>query len=125
MNRIRHAYLEIAPHLEPYFVTSRHDDLAAIFSTYGVPPVARSSIGGGLHHAFVMTQGMVGIINAMVAAVFAALLAALVGAPTVMVVGAGALALALALAAQLAVGLSALERLRERMTFHFPSASDK
>ena len=29
MNRIRHAYLEIAPELEPYFVTSRHDDPGA------------------------------------------------------------------------------------------------
>jgi hypothetical protein len=26
MNRIRNAYLELAPGLEPYFVTSRHDD---------------------------------------------------------------------------------------------------
>ena len=26
MNRIRNAYLTLAPALEPYFVTSRHDD---------------------------------------------------------------------------------------------------
>jgi hypothetical protein len=30
MNRIRHAYLELAPELEPYFVTSRFDDEAGI-----------------------------------------------------------------------------------------------
>src|SRR5215204_2670051 len=26
MNRIRHAYLELAPELQPYFITSHHDD---------------------------------------------------------------------------------------------------
>jgi hypothetical protein len=26
MNRLRHAYLELAPELEPYFVTAHHDD---------------------------------------------------------------------------------------------------
>ena len=26
MNRIRHAYLDIAPELGPYFVTSKYDD---------------------------------------------------------------------------------------------------
>jgi hypothetical protein len=30
MNRIRHAYVELAPELEPYFVTSRYDDEAGI-----------------------------------------------------------------------------------------------
>jgi hypothetical protein len=29
LNRIRHAYLELAPELEPYFVTSHYDDDAA------------------------------------------------------------------------------------------------
>jgi hypothetical protein len=28
MNRLRHAYLELHPELEPYFVTSPYDDLA-------------------------------------------------------------------------------------------------
>jgi hypothetical protein len=30
MNRIRHAYLEIAPELAPYFVTSAHDDAVGV-----------------------------------------------------------------------------------------------
>ena len=125
MNRIRHAYLEIAPHLEPYFVTSRHDDLAAVFSTYGTLPASRDSLGAGLHHAFVMTQGMVGIINAMVAAVFGALLAIQVGAPSATAVGAGALFLTVALGTQLAYGRWTFRRLRERMTVRFPSRVDE
>ena len=34
MNRIRHAYLELAPELEPYFTTSQFDDQPGIVTTY-------------------------------------------------------------------------------------------
>jgi hypothetical protein len=34
MNRIRHAYLEISPDLEPYFVTAHHDDGPGLLQTY-------------------------------------------------------------------------------------------
>lgn len=34
MNRLRHAYLELAPELEPYFTTSQYDDEAGITVTY-------------------------------------------------------------------------------------------
>ena len=123
MNRIRHAYLEIAPNLEPYFVTKRHDDLAAILSTYGASPVARSSIRSGVHHGLVMTQGMVGIINAMVAAVFGALLAIQAGASAAVAVGTGGLFLAVTLGAQITFGLSTFQRIRERLSVQFPSSS--
>ena len=38
MNRIRGAYLEIAPDLEPYFVMSRHDDPRGVGVTMALPP---------------------------------------------------------------------------------------
>lgn len=38
MNRIRAAYLEIAPDLEPYFVMGVHDDAPGIGITMAVPP---------------------------------------------------------------------------------------
>ncbi len=34
MNRIRHAYLEMAPELERYFTASPHDDVPGIITTY-------------------------------------------------------------------------------------------
>ncbi|HET7702519.1 MAG TPA: hypothetical protein VFK35_03910 [Candidatus Limnocylindrales bacterium] len=122
MNRIRHAYVEIAPQLERYFVSGQNDDLPALFSAYGMGPGSVSSVRGGLHHAFVMTQGMVGIINAMVAAVFGALLAIQAGAPTPLAVGAGGISLVAALAAQLAYGLRMFRRIRGRLTVHFPTS---
>lgn len=36
MNRIRHAYLEMAPELEPYFITSSHDDLPGVLQSAGL-----------------------------------------------------------------------------------------
>jgi hypothetical protein len=123
MNRIRYAYLEIAPQLEPYFVTGRSDDLPAILSAYGMRPGSMSSVRGGLHHAFVMTQGMVGTINSMVAGVFGFLLAQLVEAPVAQAVGAGALFVAIASGLQVAFGLSIYHRFRDGVRVHFPSAS--
>jgi hypothetical protein len=35
MNRLRHAYLELAPELEPYFTASSYDDHLGIGATYG------------------------------------------------------------------------------------------
>jgi hypothetical protein len=41
MNRLRHAYLELAPELEPYFVASHHDDTPGMLQTYSF----RSRVG--------------------------------------------------------------------------------
>jgi hypothetical protein len=43
MNRIRHAYLEMAPELERYFTASPHDDVPGIITTYtlGRPTMPR------------------------------------------------------------------------------------
>ena len=63
MNRLRHAYLELAPELEPYFVTSRYDDDTGILlSTLGrthVPPT----------QAFVAIPGVVALLDSVVAAI--------------------------------------------------------
>jgi hypothetical protein len=121
MNRIRNAYVQIAPMLEPYFVAGRNDDLAALFSTYGMGADSTSSLQGDLHHAFVMTQGLVGIINVAVGGVFGALLASFVGASTAEAVVAGVILLVVVLRLQIALGRSIGRRWRCRLTVHFPS----
>lgn len=122
MNRIRHAYLEAAPLLEPFFVTSHHDDLPAVFSAYGIPAVATYSIGRRrLHYAFVTTQGMVGIIDSMLAGVFAALVAILAGFSTATAVVVGSLGLAAAFGLHVLIGVSIYERLRAGMSSGFPT----
>jgi len=36
MDRLRHAYLEVVPELEPYFVTRHNDDMASLRQSYGL-----------------------------------------------------------------------------------------
>jgi hypothetical protein len=64
MNRLRHAYLDMEPDLEPYFVTGFTDDDAAISRTYG-----SHGSGSALSHALVTTPATIAFVNAMVAAV--------------------------------------------------------
>jgi hypothetical protein len=66
MNRIRNAYLELAPELEPYFVTSKHDDeTGVLLSSLGMrPPVPKFQL-------FVGIPGVVAVIDSVVAGAIA------------------------------------------------------
>jgi hypothetical protein len=74
MNRLRHAYLELAPELEPYFVTEYHDDVASIMRSYGL------GYQRGLGRAIAGTPNLVAAIDVVVFGVFAALVAQVLGA---------------------------------------------
>ena len=68
MNRIRGAYLEIAPDLEPYFVMGVHDDPAGIGITMGMPPGTPIYV-----HLISSTPFLVVILNSVVAGAIGAL----------------------------------------------------
>ena len=68
MNRIRGAYLEIAPELEPYFVMGVHDDPAGIGITMGVPPGTPTIV-----HLIASTPFLIVVLNSVVAGAIAAL----------------------------------------------------
>lgn len=77
MNRLRHAYLELAPELEPYFVTAHYDDEAGIMHSYGLgyrPGPTRFLAG---------TPTIVAAINVVVVGVLAALIVQTLGASNV------------------------------------------
>ncbi|HET7339507.1 MAG TPA: hypothetical protein VFK22_08160, partial [Candidatus Dormibacteraeota bacterium] len=65
MNRIRNAYLNLHPELEPHFTTSPHDDLQGVLQTLGVEPVGASRLGS-VFHSLVTLPGMLGVIDAAV-----------------------------------------------------------
>jgi hypothetical protein len=67
MNRLRHAYLELAPDLEPYFITSQYDDIAGMMLTYS--PDAHLSPS----RVLAGTPIIVGVINAVLVGVLLAL----------------------------------------------------
>jgi hypothetical protein len=89
MNRIRHAYLEIAPGLERYFITSRYDDLTGVVSTYGEPPGARPSLVGDLIHGLTTADGMVAFITVVIGGILGGVVALLVGADPNLAIGIG------------------------------------
>jgi len=66
MNRIRNAYLQLAPELEPYFVTSRYDDEAEILrsSLAAQRPLTRMQ-------PFISAPGVVAVIDSVVAGAIA------------------------------------------------------
>jgi hypothetical protein len=69
MNRLRHAYLEIAPGLEPYFVTGHHDDEQGLHETYG------PGTGSRFYRLIGETSTLVAVINAALAGVVVGLVA--------------------------------------------------
>ena len=70
MNRIRAAYLEIAPDLAPYFVMGVHDDAPGIGTTMAVPPGTAPFV-----HLIAGTPTLVMVLNAIVAGAIAAIAA--------------------------------------------------
>jgi len=67
MNRIRAAYLEIAPDLAPYFVMGVHDDPAGIGITMAVPPGTPAIV-----HLIAGTPTLVMVLNGIVSGAIAA-----------------------------------------------------
>jgi hypothetical protein len=76
MNRIRAAYLEIAPELEPYFVMGVHDDPRGIGVTMAVPPGTPALV-----HLIAGTPTLVVVLNAVVGGAIAALVVLRSAAP--------------------------------------------
>jgi len=97
MNRIRAAYLEIAPDLKPYFLMGIHDDMAGAAITMAVPPGTPQLV-----HLIASTPFLVVILNAVVAGAIGALvLVRAVGADLGTALAGGLVTAALALIAEM------------------------
>jgi hypothetical protein len=97
MNRIRAAYLEIAPELGPYFVMGVHDDLAGASITMAIPPGTPP-----LLHLIASTPFLVVILNAVVAGAIGALILVRAAAAELgLAVGGGLVIAGLALIAEM------------------------
>jgi len=117
MNRLRAAYLDLDPGLEPYLVTSWHDDQQGLMGTYlmGWP---RSTFS----HVLASTSVFMLALNSMVAGTLAALIAHAAGAGTSMVAVVGAAAGLAHLGALLAVGNRTFSTPRQHPRFPSPPA---
>jgi hypothetical protein len=97
MNRIRAAYLELAPDVARYFVMSAHDDARGIGITMGIQPGGR---GTWIGQVLAGTPTVIMILNAVLAGVIAAVAALRAGAAVSGVLGAGALGFLVAMVLQ-------------------------
>jgi len=85
MARVRHGYLQIAPHLEPYFSDGTTDDREGVMLSYRVP---ESGLRGVLY-ALTTSTGMTVIIVALLGGVLAGVLAMFVGVGAELAFGLG------------------------------------
>jgi len=81
MNRVRRAYLELHPELEPYFMTSGHDDLPGALQTLGYPLATGRRVGSVLHTLQTL-PGMLSVIVASVVGAIGALAGLALGTPS-------------------------------------------
>lgn len=117
MNRLRHAYLKLAPDLEPYFVTGIHDDEPGMLQTYSF----RRRVG--LTHLLSGSPVIVGIIDALLFGVFAAVACQALGAPAALQVVAGLLVTLGVAAALCGVFIRRINRFRRGYRPQFPDDS--
>jgi hypothetical protein len=86
MNRLRHAYLEMYPDLEPYFLAGTHDDFRGIVLTMSLTDLGKLSPLAGLAEGMQTLPAMMVVIVTLVAGLLGALIAAWFGASTVIAV---------------------------------------
>ena len=120
MNRIRNAYLDLRPELEPHFTTSPYDDLPGALQTLGIEPTGADRLGSAFHSLQAL-PGMLSVIVASVAGAIGGLVAVGFGAPPVAVLLSG---IAMFLAAAVGMGVSgsrSVRRLSPGLQARFPS----
>jgi len=122
MNRIRGAYLQIAPELEPLFVMGVHDDPIGIQKTMAVPPQLNPWV-----HIFAATPFLITVLNAVVVGAIVAIVALRIGAATVVVLGVAMVAFLISMVVQARFARGNVQQVRGLMRpmFPTPSAGDR
>ena len=120
MNRIRHAYLEMVPSLEPYFSTASHDDIGSIMSIYGALPERPNAVLN-VFHGLTTMPGMLSVINAAIAGGLAAAVAVTFGADSRLSFVAGLVVGILTVIGLMAYGVRTVTRQSDIIDARFPS----
>jgi VIT1/CCC1 family predicted Fe2+/Mn2+ transporter len=120
MNRIRHAYREMVPGLEPYFVTSFHDDARGVLAAYGDVTASDSALPNIVHGLTTMI-GMVATVVAMIVGALSALVAVGLGADVEVALIAAVVGFLLATAVFAMVGMRAALAYQAGIESRFPT----
>jgi len=119
MNRLRYAYHEAVPGLDPYFITGHYDDVTGIFDRYGAD--VRLMTLRSVVHGFTTVVGMLGVINAALTGVVVACLAILVLGEGAEPVAIGVVAFLVVLVVNVAWSGRAISSTVENLQPRFPS----
>jgi len=120
MNRLRNAYLDLHPELEPHFTTSPYDDLSGVLQTLGIEPLGVDRIGS-IFHGLQTLPGMLSLIVAAVGGAIGGLIATGFGAPAVVILLSGIATFALAAVGMAYWGSRSVRRLSPGLAARFPS----
>jgi hypothetical protein len=118
MNRIRNAYHQLAPELEPYFVTSRYDDETGVLVSAVASPGPMPAI-----QPFVAIPGVVAVVDSVVAGAVAGIAAHGLDLAVGWAIALGAAATLLTLACFAAWARRVIGRYRDGLQPMFPSPS--
>jgi hypothetical protein len=122
MNRLRRAYLQLAPALEPYFSTGHHDDERGLAASYLRAGRGGPRLGRWIQ-ILVNTPTIVATVDAALAAAIVVLVVRAAEAATTVAVAVGALAFLVVWAALFLLQRRALDP-RRRTTPRFPTPPD-
>jgi hypothetical protein len=122
MNRIRNAYREMVPGLEPYFVSGFHDDARGVLATYGF--VRRTGIPSNILHGLTTTIGMVATIDAMILGALCALVAVALGTGVGIAVALAIVGFMVGFSVFAFVGMRAAMRQQVRAESRFPTPDE-
>ncbi len=121
-NRIRRFFADSVPAARPYFVLPLHDDPAALFRSPGTG-MSRRPPRFPLLNLIVQMQGLVGVVTASVAAVFAGIAFLPLGVSTGWIVA--AVAFVATITALVAYWQRSLNELWASMPPHYPTPPDE
>jgi hypothetical protein len=125
MNRIRNAYLEIAPGLAPYFIASRFDDVAGVLATYGESADERPDRLGSFVHGLTTTNGMVAVITTAISGILGAVVALLAGLAPGTAIALGVITFVVMFGVVLGSALRNFTRFADRLDPRFPTPPGK
>jgi hypothetical protein len=120
MNRLRKAYLEMHPELEPHFITSPYDDMPGVLQTLGIDVSGADRLGTAFHGLQTL-PGMLTVIVAVVAGSIGGLIAVGFSAPTAAVMLVGVVFFLLAFVLMGIWGRRSVRRLNPTLEPRFPS----
>lgn len=122
MNRIRYAYREMVPGLEPYFISGFHDDAHGVLATYVYQ--RRPGVLPNILHGVTTTIGMVATIDAMILGALGAVVMIGLGAGVEVALLCGVLGFLAGFAVLAVVGMRSAIGQQARAESRFPTPDE-